>query len=241
MGNDRKFRAIVSSDWHADAVMLGVERYPEIETAVLEVVRYTIGTDDGNTVFVFGGDLANPDNPRTLRAIRLATRVAYLLSTHDIPSIWITGNHDVMEDGLNSHTLLPLVMGNSNVIVADSPGVYCPLAGLKVMCLPYCPRSHPYSPETYIRETSNGVSPQLIVSHLMLDGIAVGSETKDFPRGRDVFLPTHMIAQKFPGSVMINGHYHEGQQYRGVTMPGSLARLTVGEAANTPRFLEIAL
>lgn len=82
------------------------------------------------------------------------------------------------------------------------------------------------------------MNPQLIVGHLMIEGIAVGSETRDMPRGRDVFLPIDSLRDHFPDAKIVNGHYHDGQMYKGVHIPGALARFTVGEAQNTPRFLE---
>lgn len=245
--SDTGYRAIVSSDWHADAVTLGVDRYAEIEIAARTIMQKCIDVDQGEerTVFVFAGDLTDPDNPRCWRAIQLAASVAYGLSTHCIPSVWLTGNHDVLEDGTGAHTLLPIANSNSLITVVDSPNIIEPLPGLSLVCLPYCARSRNYNPVTEIQdihhqyEVERRPEPFMVVSHLMIEGIGPGSETKDFARGRDVFLPIKEIRRHFPTTVMVNGHYHLGQVYRDVHMPGSLARLTLGEASNSPRFLEI--
>ena len=245
--SDTHYRMIVSSDWHADASTLGVDRYPEIESAALSIVQHTIAVDHGEerTVFVFAGDLTNPDNSRCWRAVQLATRVAYGLADHGIPSVWITGNHDIVEDGQGSSTLMPIANGNPRITVVDEPMLVEPHSGMGLVCFPYCARSRNYNPEHEVSLAAIALAnhdlhePFAVVSHLMLEGISAGSETKDFPRGRDVFLPIGAIRKQWPTTIMINGHYHAGQIYREVHIPGSLARLTLGEAASSPRYLEV--
>lgn len=241
-------RAIVTSDWHADAMTLGVLRYREVEEFADTVTRHTIEVDSAKTpaLFVFAGDLSDPDPPRCWRASALAVSVARALSERGIPSIWITGNHDVLEDGEGSHTLMPVGgLPQSLVHVVDRPGPVYPFRGdpeydgLCVLCYPYTPRSHAYDPATVGLGLSR--DPELIVGHLMIEGIDAGSETKDFARGRDVFLPIDEIRSRWPTSHVVNGHYHEGKNYRGVHIPGAPLRLTLGEAANQPRYLEINL
>lgn len=243
-------RAIVTSDWHADAMTLGVLRYREVEEFADTVTRHTIGVNSAKTpaLFVFAGDLSDPDPPRCWRAAGLAVKVARELAECGIPSIWLTGNHDVLEDGEGSHTLMPvdgLSSSKSAVHVVDRPGPVYPFRGdpefdeLCVLCYPYTPRSHAYDPATVGLGLRH--APELVVGHLMLEGIDAGSETKDFARGRDVFLPIDEIRRRWPTSVIVNGHYHEGRNYRGVHIPGAPLRLTLGEAANQPRYLEIKL
>jgi len=239
-------RAIVSSDWHADAVTAGEERYGDVANAARMIAAYAISSNRlaSRSLFVFAGDLSNPDPPRCWRASKLATQIARLLDAAGVPSIWLTGNHDVLEDGYGSHTLMPLDAGgvSSWTRVVAEPTTLHPYDGCCVLCFPYVPRSHGYDPEAVVRDWPAIVAPPaLIVGHLMIEGISVGSETKDFARGRDVFLPIDALAKKWPGVPIVNGHYHAGQLYRGVHIPGSLARLTLGEAHNSPRFLEIDL
>jgi len=246
-------RAIVSSDWHLDAVTAGEERYGDVAQAVRMVAMYAIESNrpESRSLFVFAGDLTNPDPPRCWRAVQFAVQIARRLEYAGVPSIWLTGNHDVLEDGYGSHSLMPIdgavggVYGVRTVVVAE-PGIVYPFAdgnqmGVPILCFPYVPRSHAYVPKDVVSKWAEAVTPALVVGHLMLEGISVGSETKDFARGRDVFLPIQELRQKWPDVPIVNGHYHAGQLYRGIHIPGAVARLTLGEAHNTPRFLEIEL
>lgn len=240
--------AIVTADWHLDAVTAGAERYDEILTAAHAIVDRAIHlADTRDVVFIFAGDLCDPDPPRCWRAASAAVEIAMRLESYNIPSVWITGNHDVLEDGHGSHTLMPLKAlqryDGFRSVVVDVPaiqGVTCGARGIRLLCFPYCARSLSYDPRDLLRDP-NVPTPHLIVSHLMLEGIGPGSEVKDFARGRDVFLPVDDLRTKFGDVPIVNGHYHTGQLYRGIHIPGSIARLTFGEATNSPRFLEIDL
>jgi hypothetical protein len=234
------FRVIVTSDWHLDKLTLGVSRFEDIVAAANEVVDYAIQSNrhDSRSVFVFAGDLCNPDTPRCWRAVREATRMRARLVEGCVPSVWLTGNHDITEDGYGSHTLMALDDGHPLVHVVGRPMRLTLWGRLHLMCLPYVPASHgQYDPVKWL-ETEPPVDVALVVGHLMLEGIAVGSETKDMARGRDVFLPIDTIRRLYPNAKVVNGHYHEAQIYRGVYVPGALGRLTKGEVHNDPRFLE---
>jgi hypothetical protein len=242
-------RAIVSSDWHADAVTAGEERFDEIEETADSIATYAIRSDrpESRSLFVFAGDLTDPDPPRCWRAARLAVQIAHRLSRANIPSIWITGNHDVLEDGHGSHSLMPIDAGpgGSTARVVSKPTMvqlFDAREGrddCQVLCLPYVPRSHNYDPIAFVE--GRILKPHLVVGHLMVEGIEPGSETKDFARGRDIFLPLEVITKRWPGVPIVNGHYHAGRIFRGIHIPGSIARLTVGEVHNSPRYLEIQL
>lgn len=241
--------AIVTADWHLDAVTAGAERYDEILTAAHAIVDRAIHlADTRDVVFIFAGDLCDPDPPRCWRAAAAAVEIAMRLESYNIPSVWITGNHDVLEDGHGSHTLMPLKAlqryDGFRTIVVDEPKtveVTCGVHPIQVMCFPYVARSLSYDPAALLRGITPRIPRHLIVSHLMLEGIGPGSEVKDFARGRDVFLPVDDLRKKFGDIPIVNGHYHTGQLYRGIHIPGSIARLTFGEATNSPRFLEIDL
>ncbi len=238
----RKYRAPVSSDWHLDNLPAGVSRFDDVAAAANAIADYAvqINTHECRTVFVFAGDLCNPDTPRCWKSVRVATRIATKLAEGCVPSVWLTGNHDVMEDGEGSHSLMPVDVGHPAVHVVAEPCYLHVLPGLPLLCLPYVSRNNNYTPDLFLERTIpyEKSNPKLIVGHLMIEGIAVGSETRDMPRGRDGFLPIDTLHRMCPAAKMVNGHYHDGQIYRGVHIPGALARFTVGEAQNTPRFLE---
>lgn len=239
----RKYRVIVSSDWHLDKLTAGVSRFEEVAAAANAIADYAIQSNEHErrSVFVFLGDLCNPDTSRCWKSVRVATRIATKLLAGCVPSVWMTGNHDVTEDGEGSHSLMPVDVGHPAVHVIDYPVGLSPLPGLGILALPYVPRTHNYKPDVVVNEYKYSVPPKLICGHLMLEGISAGSETKDMPRGRDVFLPIDTLRRKFPDAKIVNGHYHAGQMYKGVHIPGALARFTVGEAENTPRFLEFLI
>jgi len=224
-------RWIVTADWHLDAVTASVQRFDEIVLAARQVVEVA-KSDPVRTVFVFAGDLTDPDPPRCWRAVAAAAEIAQHLAYHGVDQVWLTGNHDVLEDGHGSHTLMPL-RSIEGCIVADEPREYT-FSGGRLMALPYTARSRGYNPVAAVRSAG---PVDLIVGHLMLEGIGPGSETTDFARGRDVFFPVAQAAAT--GAVLVNGHYHRRQTYQGVEIPGSLARLTRADVANNPGFLEV--
>lgn len=225
-------RWIVTADWHLDAVTAAVTRLEEIEVAARQVAHYA-ATDPDHTVFIFAGDLTDPDPPRCWRAVTAAAEIARFLSDHGVDQYWLTGNHDVLEDGRGSHTLMPL-RAIPGCVVIDAPREVATPTGGRFVALPYTARSRGYDPEAAVRHVGRA---DLVVGHLMLEGIGPGSETTDFARGRDVFFPVAEVAAT--GAVLINGHYHRRQTYRGVEIPGSLARLTRADVANNPGFLEV--
>ena len=108
--------------------------------------------------------------------------------------------------------------------------------GCDVLALPFTSRAHAYDPAEAVRQNGTD-APALVLGHLNIEGIEPGSETADFPRGREVFLPVPLIRERFPNATIACGHYHRRQVFQGVHIPGSLARLTFGEEENEPGFL----
>ncbi len=238
-------KILCSSDWHGDASTAGFPRYEDISRAVLETVDAAVR--EGVGLYLFLGDLCDPDSSATHRAAALGVLTAATLwSRHGIPSRWITGNHDVKEDGSGSHTLAGVaalahsVKHEGQIGVLSQPFVEC-WAGFDLVYLPFAPRSHAYDPEEWVNKCGAGkYGVQVIVAgHLNIEGIEPGSETTEMPRGREVFLPVAAIRQRWPKALILNGHYHRRQTFRGVVIPGSLERLTFGEEHNSPGFLII--
>ncbi len=237
-------RVVVSTDWHADWTTLGVPRFDEVAAAAEHTVSEAIRLRAG--LYVFAGDLAETEGPGMLRALELAVRLAGRLNQAGIGSLWLTGNHDVIEDGLATSNLTPL-RDVPGAMLVDAPCVdmfgeylHKPGPSLRVACLPFTPRSHGYSPEAFVREHANNPI-DLVVGHLMLEGIGPGSETRDMPRGRDVFWPTKEIHECWSGAVCVGGHFHRKQVFDGVHLPGSLVRLMQVEASNEPSYLVVDL
>ncbi len=230
-------KVVITGDWHGDHYTAGVPRFDEIAKAVDVTVRAAVDMKAG--LYIFDGDLAEVDGPGMLQTLALAVGVAKDLNQRGIPSIWLTGNHDVIEDGLGTANLTPMAEVEGAELV-DSPR-FVDIAGKRIACLPFTPRTHNYDPRAFVRENANYQHIDLVVGHLMLEGIAAGSETKDMARGRDVFWPLAEIRECWPGAVCVAGHYHEAQVYQGVHVVGSLARLTRSEIHNTPSYLVVDL
>jgi hypothetical protein len=237
-------KVIITGDWHGDWSTLGLPRFNEVERAVMHTVSEAIRLRAG--LYVFTGDLAETEGPGMLRTLELAVRAASELWRQHIESFWLTGNHDVIEDGQGTSNLTPLrdvpgatLVDRPQVIRVGQRDEGMPIVGKKlieVACLPFTPRTHGYSPAEFVRE-KRAREPDLVVGHLMLEGIGPGSETRDMPRGRDVFWPIEEIAACWPNALKVGAHYHRRQVFRGVHLPGSLCRLMQVEASNEPSYL----
>ncbi len=243
-------KVVVATDAHYDWTTLGVSRFGEVAAAMDHAVTHAIAHRAG--LFVFAGDLAETSGAGMLRGIEHAVQCASRLWQQHIPSLWLTGNHDVIEDGLRTSNLAPL-RDVPGTVLADEPMMVnfgemerFHKEGKKVIrvcALPFTPRTHGYDPALFVASASDeGLEPpDLIVAHLMLEGIGPGSETRDMPRGRNVFWPLDAIERHWPKALKVGGHYHTNQVFRGVHLPGSLCRLMQVEASNTPVFLTATL
>lgn len=229
------------SDLHLDVVTMGVPRFPELVDALMHTVEVAIAAKvDG---YVFLGDLCDPDSgPVVFRCVELAIRTADFLRRNGIPSWWLAGNHDVIEDGSGRTTLDPV--RHSGMVIEDPMGWAVLDKKGKIVAnfvgLPFTATSHPYDPSEILRKNLlDDGTPNVVFSHLSVPGIIPGEETIDMPRGRDVMLPVELLAR--PDVLVVQGHYHRQQvhQHKGATVNvvGSLARLTFGEESHNPGYL----
>jgi len=236
---------VVSSDWHADAVTLGVPRYEEVRDAVHESVQYAI--DNNASAYIMLGDLADPDSGgATFRAVALQISTAFDLADEGIRSIWIAGNHCVHEDGSGATVMSPLaaVARDSSLIrVAEEPCITDIAEDLAVLCLPFTAVSRGVDLAKRVKELWPRDGTKVIVaSHLTVPGIMPGEETHEMPRGREIAYP---FAETSKAIVRIQGHYHQRQTFDPgdggppIIIPGSLARLTFGEQDHTPAFIAL--
>ena len=239
-------KIVVSSDWHLDATTAGVERFDDVSESAARVVRYAI--EQNADLFVFLGDLCDPDAARAPRCVARAIAYATELAGHGIPSRWIVGNHDVIEDGSATSTLTPLAaVGESRsdtLIRVVSKSEREVIGGVQFLWLPFPARGLSYDPVGFIEaaaEESETRQPVIVGGHLTVPGVDPGSETHEMPRGRDVNYPVDEIRAAFGSrALMLNGHYHKTYPYTsGVVIPGSLERLTFGEESHTPGWLTI--
>jgi len=244
-------KVFVSSDWHLDAVTNGVRRFDELRDAVQQTAQAAV--DAGAIAYLFTGDLCDPDTGSALfRCVEVAVGIATFLAVHGIPSYWIPGNHDVIEDGFADTTLSPLRGVGEMVYVLDRPQLVFLRDTIAMVALPFTSTALTYDPAKAFDEVAGDLPegvPVIVAAHLNVPGAVPGSETHEMPRGRDVWFPYEHIEQKLSGRerLYVQGHYHgKGQVWpkgEGVGEPinivGSLARLTFGERMNTPSYMVI--
>jgi DNA repair exonuclease SbcCD nuclease subunit len=252
-------RVYLSSDYHADASTSGLDRFDEIAAAANRVANRAIDhAREGNeTLFVFGGDLCDPDTSRSYRAIGLAIDIALRLACNDVSSVWIAGNHDTIENDRGSTVLEPLAnvaaqmptpSRTGRITVVEEPQWLIMRFGLRLVMLPHVARARHYDPAAYIRSVepwiADGIEmPEtfLVVGHLTVPSAERGSESGEFARGRDLVFPVEACRGRWGDrAVFVNGHYHRRQTTRdGVHIPGSLARLRHDEEQHEPGYLAI--
>ena len=234
-------RLLVTSDWHLDASTAGHDRYDDLDAAVAETVAAAVERECSHYLFL--GDLCDPDSSRAHRSVAVAVRTAIALDAAGVVSRWLVGNHDVVEDGRASHTLAAVAEVGclTRCVVHPRPAAYMLADWLGFVALPYVPRSHAYDPEAFVRAAGPalaGARRVIVAGHLNVAGVTPGSETEDMPRGRDVFFPLDAAREVFGDrALLLNGHYHRGQVFEGIHIPGSLERLTFGEADHDPGYL----
>jgi DNA repair exonuclease SbcCD nuclease subunit len=238
-------RFYIASDWHADASTNGLDRFDEIHSAAFTVADAAIESQKAgiDSAFIFAGDLCDPDTTRSFHAIGLAIQIALDLAKHRVPSLWIAGNHDVIENDRGSTVLEPLQMVADYVAdlitVADIP-IRWRCGDRMVFALPYAARSRAYDP-IEIMSNARLASIDLIVGHLTVPSAERGSESDDFARGRDMIFPVAECRRRWGDRcILVNGHYHRKQITKdGVHIPGSLARLRHDEEQHEPGYLVI--
>lgn len=226
-------KIVVSSDFHLDHVSAGVDRHAELKARALETVDYAVANNAA--YYMFLGDLCDPDRGADVaKSLEVAMEMVLRLDEANIPSVWLAGNHDVIEDGSGRTVLTP--MREVAHVVEKPELVRIPHVGWCAF-LPFTSAADPYFPVQKVEEWKalqpNGVL--LAAGHLSVPGTVPGEEVHEMRRGRDVRLPIEALSGW--AQYVFNGHVHKQQFVNGVHIPGSLAQLTFGEGAHDPGFL----
>ncbi len=215
-------KAVSISDLHLDQSTAGVDRYPDVCSVIDQSVEHAI--------------------VRAHRSVAKLAQVRQRLSEHGIVSVAIAGNHDVLEDGSGGSVLDSLKYdGYGPVFTRPEFQELCDYDGrplCNLLALPFTPTSHSYDPEAFVigHAALNQPKVDLVIGHLNLEGITLGSETTDMPRGRDVFWPLKALRAHFPNAFLLGGHYHTQQVFNGVFIIGSGVRLNFAEKDNDAGF-----
>ena len=230
-------KLLVFSDVHLDWVTHGVSRFEEIRTTMIGLAGMAI--EENVDLVMFLGDFCDPDSgPVVYRAVNTMIGMAVSLREAGIKSLWIAGNHDVIEDGTGTTTLHPMqAIADDMVHVIQRPE-RIQLDGVTFVLLPFTATSHTYDPEEFAEGMlKDATGPTVVAGHLTVPGIVPGEETTDMPRGRDVRFPVEVTEG---ATLRLNGHYHRQQKSEsGIWIPGSLARLTFGEQKHNPGYLVV--
>lgn len=241
---------LVFSDLHGDWTTGGLERFDELSAGLDQIYSYAASHDVDRVIFT--GDLTDPDvNPAlTHRTIAATVRLGVKLHAEGIAFDLLVGNHDIIEDGRRSHTLMSIAQAGfyvhvmpGNTIIHDREN------WIEIVWLPYPGRAFRYDPDQYIRDLAEshrmGVAcgTLIVCGHMTkVPGASVGSETIDMARGSDCTFPLEAcnelkIAGRYDRMILINGHFHQRVVDGPVLIPGAMARLTHGEEHHQPGFL----
>lgn len=244
-------KLLLVSDVHLDWVTRGRVRFDDLAKAFKAIVPVAIEQKVQRVFFL--GDLCDPNrNLSPMRCVELAMSIAIELADHDIPSHWLAGNHDVIEDGSGTTTLTPfraLVASayyRSHIFLHEEPSISQLGDGWSLLALPFTPLSHAYDPVEWVTHVLNESYPLIVISHLTIEGIVEGEETTEMPRGRSVVLPLKMLTQRQSWTLVFSGHYHqrrvtpEGLRGKDVVIVGSLGSLTFSEEGHENGFLIIS-
>jgi len=216
-------KLVVSSDYHLDAVTHGVDRKHELAARAHEVADAAI--EMKADVFLFMGDLCDPDRGSDVAwALGVVVEIETKLAEAGIETIWMAGNHDVIEDGTGRTVLSPL---KTVARVVEEPCVVT-IKKVKFLLLPFTASAKAYSPKDFVEAAfkKHGEC-DIAAGHLSVPGMTPGEESNEMRRGRDVTLPVDQLLRC--SKMILNGHYHRQTTMDGVHIPGSLAQLTFGE------------
>lgn len=244
-------KLLVFSDLHGDWTTGGVERFDEASRALDQVESYAVSRKVDRVIFL--GDLTDPDVDPTLAHRTVARALAFAIALRDagVASTWLVGNHDYIDDGRGSHTLMALASAGFKVHATPSNRYeHPPLTPDKRVEFVWLPYGR-YDPDKYVCElaashrmgTKGGA---LVVGGHMtrVPGAGAGSETIDMARGRDIAFPLEACrelaeAGGYEKVVLLNGHFHNRVVDGPVLIPGSMFRVTHGEEQHEPGFLVI--
>jgi DNA repair exonuclease SbcCD nuclease subunit len=244
-------KIIATSDWHFDAVTAGKPRLREFfdyREKLVEVIR-----KEKPALLAVGGDFFDPGGMNAHKYTSILLETVSILNEVAVEgggvSVWIAGNHDVVETSEGFTTLSPLVYALEGGFSSGSDRNYKPNVferpGLvefsqrgkgreefQVLALPYVAKSFGFDWSSVNRFAVNPRNlPLIVLGHLTVPGAIMGTESKEMARGRDLEM---VDLEPFDPKVIINGHYHAAQivEWKGrkVIIPGSPMRFNFGES-----------
>lgn len=246
-------RLLGTSDWHIDAVTLGIARRPEVLGYIKKLVHAV--REHKVDVVIFSGDAFDPANMMvSLYTADVAEAFCELAASARLGILLgIPGNHDIIEVDYPLSTLKPVTVrgwhSDAGVLIAEEPSVVVVAHEVAFVLLPY------YARAWSSKEAERGVGPASLtalamqtaheekkkgravvtIGHQTVPGASLGSESREMSRGRDLDIPIDALVQLRPNCV-INGHYHCPQIVHlgsgiDVVIPGSPLSFTTDDPA----------
>lgn len=242
-------KALISTDWHVDAVTGGVIRLYELEMKIRHLVKKAIETKCDH--FMFLGDFHDSDDEHWYLYQCLLFDVVTQLSNASIMSHWVVGNHDLVA---GNYSVSTLSLVQSFTKVTKTPIFYYDKPTFQqhdefdLMAMPYFNTlsNNDKSFDTFFKHVDNNRrsnKPMIVLSHMQLTGMVPGSESKDMAKGADTLLPIDRI--KKYNQIVFQGHYHKAQRVVRdgveILIVGSLARIHFDEEDHNPGYALVSL
>lgn len=218
----------ICSDLHFDARTAGVSRFDDVARAFRIVADKAI--ENEVDVFACLGDAFDPDaGQEGYRALSIMGDCVSRLKRAGIESHFVAGNHDVFEQAVEPRTVLA-PLRSMGAFVHETPGEI-QIYSTKFLILPFTASWGAYDPRHEAEVFLKGLAKNeraIVFSHLNIEGIVPGSESEEYARGREVFFPSDVLCPLAKKHLLLSGHYHRRQVFKGIQVAGSLCRLTFG-------------
>jgi exonuclease SbcD len=256
---NEQVKLLITSDWHIDAKTGGVVRYPELCNFFTKLEDYII--DNRIDIMCNLGDYFDPGKLWDLQnSARLIEHAVRLNNSCELGSIWITGNHDVVNHTEGSTCLTPLESAkraygyhadsfnkvNQLHIVQTPDVIRVEGCSLSFLCLPYpiSARMDDYNKQVQDAFSQCDGKTTVVLSHLNIEGAQIGSESQEMAKGIDISLPIDRLKALNP-LLIFNGHYHKPQTIKKtdleIHIPGSPLRFTFGEKDDEKGFILVEI
>ena len=239
-------KLLVTGDWHTDRFTRGVPRADDVLAQVDTMVD--AANSHAVDLLLCLGDLFNGHDPDE-RVWTLLYRLRGSLKRARMPTLFVNGNHDVVDRVGCLSALAPLAMDGLDV--ADDVALFMYNVGsaseFQVLALPHVSRAHAnvttstatkHIEQAAARILAEEIKPDvplIAAGHLELADAVRGSEA-EMLRGELVWFPQCILDSDRVDEI-VNGHYHKAQKIGRVIVPGSPERHMFSERDDSKSYL----
>lgn len=249
---------IIYGDQHIDLKSEGIDRTDDIVDSHTQISDYAIELkQEDEEVYVLNmGDMFHGTRPRS-ESISKAIKMMNVFEKHEIPTIVIAGNHDVIDQAEKTSALSPLeAIGYEYIKIYHTIEVVRLREGLNIITLPHISKARAVKAgykniQEYINTTALSIEDELdeddiniVIGHMNIEGAKTGTESyqikgahEDFPR---VFKESDKI------NYIFNGHIHRPQVIPNpdgapIVITGDIQTNDFGERLDTKVFFHLTL